>query len=113
MDQSYTDRKTPDTETLKRDFLHLRASLDAVKDKLGENAHDILDRISAQLESGNLSARLGGIEDELAALGGRLKDTGRDAATKLEGRVSEKPLASIALAFGLGLLAASLLRRNR
>lgn len=112
MDQTSAGCNT-DTETLKRDFLHLRATLDTMKDKLGENAHDILDRISAQLESGNLSERLGGIEDELAALGSRLKDSGLDAASRLEGRVAEKPLASIAMAFGLGLLAASLLRRSR
>lgn len=103
---------SPDTETLKRDFAKLRASLEGVKDKLGGNAHDVLERVSAYLDSSSLGARLDNIEDELGKLGGKLKDTGRDAATKLEHEVTAKPLASVAIAFGVGLLAAAILRRR-
>jgi ElaB/YqjD/DUF883 family membrane-anchored ribosome-binding protein len=101
-----------DTETLKRDFDQLRSTLDSVKDRLGENAHDVLERISAYLDSGSLGARVDTIEDELSRLGGRLKDSGREAATKLEHEVTAKPLASVAIAFGIGLLAAGILRRR-
>jgi ElaB/YqjD/DUF883 family membrane-anchored ribosome-binding protein len=101
-----------ETETLKRDFEHLRSTLDSVKDRLGSNAHDVLERISAYLDSGGLGSRLDNIEDELSKLGGKLKDTGRDAATKLEHEVTAKPLASVAIAFGIGLLAAGILRRR-
>lgn len=103
--------ETPDTETLKRDFEQLRSTLDSVKDRLGDNAHEVLERISTYL-NGGLSARLHNVEDELSRLGGKLKDTGRDAATKLEHEVTAKPLASVAIAFGIGLLAAGLLRRR-
>lgn len=112
MDDTGTNTCAPDTETLKRDFAKLRASLEGVKDKLGGNAHEVLERVSAYLDTGNLGARLDNIEDELSKLGGKLKDTGREAATKLEHEVTAKPLASVAIAFGVGLLAASILRRR-
>jgi len=101
-----------ETEALKHDFSRLRASLDSVKDKLGSNAHDILDRVADFIDSTHLGARLDNVEDELTRLGGKLKTTGRDAAARVESEVSAKPLASIAIAFGIGLLAASLLRRR-
>jgi len=107
-----TGHETPDTETLRRDFAKLRASLDAVKDKLGGNAHEVLGRISDYLDNGTFGARLDDIEDELTRLGGKLKTSGRDAAAKLETKVTDRPLASVAIAFGIGLLAASLLRRR-
>lgn len=104
--------ETPDTAELKRDFAKLRASLDAVKDKLGTNAHDILDRVSDFIDSSHLGDRIDNIEDELTRLGGKLKDSGRNAAARVESEVTAKPLASIAIAFGIGLLAASMLRRR-
>jgi ElaB/YqjD/DUF883 family membrane-anchored ribosome-binding protein len=107
-----TDTETHDTEALKRDFAKLRAGLDAVKDRLGGNAHEVLERISDYLDNGTLGARLDDIEDELGRLGGRLKTSSRDAAAKLETEITARPLASITIAFGIGLLAASLLRRR-
>jgi len=104
--------ETPDTAALKRDFSKLRSNLDAVKDKLGTNAHDILDRVADFIDSSHLGDRIDNIEDELTRLGGKIKDTSRDATARVESEISAKPLASIAIAFGVGLLAASLLRRR-
>lgn len=101
-----------ETEALKRDFSRLRSSLDLVKDKLGTNAHDILDRVADFIDSTHLGARLDDVEDEITRLGGKLKNSGKDAAARVETQVHAKPLASIAIAFGIGLLAASLLRRR-
>jgi ElaB/YqjD/DUF883 family membrane-anchored ribosome-binding protein len=112
MDDTKFSPETPEAEELKRDFAKLRASLDSVKDKLGDNAHEVLDRLSSYLNSSSIGSRLDNIEDEISHLGSRLRDSGRDAATRLETEVSEKPLASIAIAFGIGLLAAGLLRRR-
>jgi ElaB/YqjD/DUF883 family membrane-anchored ribosome-binding protein len=112
MNNADTTPDTADTETLKRDFARLRANLDAVKDKLGDNAHEVLERLSAHLSSHSLGARLDNIEDELSHLGNRLKDSGRDAAAKLETKVTDSPFTSVAIAFGIGLLAANLLRRR-
>lgn len=109
MDNTSFGADTLNSEHLKRDFDRLRTSL---KDKLGNNAHEVLDRVTAYLDSSNLGARIDNLEDELSRLGGRLKDTSRDAAHRLETEVSAKPLASIAIAFGVGLLAASLIRRR-
>ncbi len=100
-----SDHDFNDAQNLRHDFERLRASLDGMKDRLGENAHEVLARVSAYLERDGLDARL----DDL---GGKLKDSGRDAAAKLESEVTAKPLASVAIAFGIGLLAANLLRRR-
>ncbi len=104
---------TPDAESIKRDFAKLRSSLDSMRGRLGSNATEVLDRVTDFLDSSNLGARLDNVEDELSRLGGKLKDTGRDATARIESEISAKPLASIAIAFGVGLLAASLLRRRR
>jgi ElaB/YqjD/DUF883 family membrane-anchored ribosome-binding protein len=101
-----------ESEALKRDFSRLRSSLDSVKDKLGTNAHEVLDRVTDFLESTHLGARLDDVEDELSRLGSKIKDTSRDATARVESEITAKPLASIAIAFGIGLLAASLLRRR-
>lgn len=112
MKRTKSSTETPEAEELQRDFAKLRDSLDSVKDKLGDNAHEVLDRISSYLNSSHIGSRLDNIEDELSHLGGRLRDSGRDAAARLETEVTEKPLASVAIAFGIGLLAASMLRRR-
>jgi len=113
-DTAKSAAKTASRESaaLKQDFSRLRSSLDSVKDKLGTNAHEVLDRVSEFLESTHLGARLDDVEDELSRLGSKIKDTSKDAAARVESEITSKPLASIAIAFGVGLLAASLLRRR-
>ena len=81
-----TDSKTVDLEFLKEEFNRFRSELAGMKDKLGSNASD--------------------------ALAGRLKGSGKVAVNRLETEVSNKPLVSIALAFGAGLLVSQLLRRG-
>jgi ElaB/YqjD/DUF883 family membrane-anchored ribosome-binding protein len=52
------------------------------------------------------------LEAEFESLAGRAKDSGKVAVKKLEAQVNERPIASVALAFGAGLLAAQFFRRN-
>lgn len=106
------DPSSIDIDNLKREFERFRAGLGETADKLGDNAHAALEQITDYLNGGSLSSRVASIEEELEILGSRLKGTGKDAVAKLETEVSERPLASLAIAFGVGLLAASFLRRR-
>ncbi|MBB5372920.1 DUF883 family protein [Acidocella aromatica] len=93
-----------DIEYLKQQFEHLRAEMAGARERLSDNAHAALDRISAYLESSGMSPRVEELEETL-------KGKGKEAMTKLEEQVTHRPIASVAVAFGIGLLAARLLRR--
>lgn len=107
MTTSNTGKQAVDIEFLKREFERLRTGLAGVKESLGENASAALGEISAHLDAAHFAA----LEDRLESLSAKLKDTGKDAAAKLESEVTARPLASVALAFGIGLLAAQFLRK--
>lgn len=115
------DRITPEAinlDFLKQEFARLRTELTGMKDKLGGNAAETLEQINAYLgDTGagigaGIGARAASLEAELEQLGGKLKDTSKDAVLHLEKRIEEHPLTSIAVAFGVGLLAAQLFRRS-
>ncbi|MDR3504984.1 MAG: hypothetical protein P4L52_01935 [Acidocella sp.] len=93
-----------DIEYLKHQFEHLQAEMAGARERLSDNAHAALDRISAYLESSGVSPRVEELEETL-------KGKGKEAMTKLEEQVTHRPIASVAVAFGIGLLAARLLRR--
>jgi ElaB/YqjD/DUF883 family membrane-anchored ribosome-binding protein len=59
-----------------------------------------------------VSSKLSALESEIESLTTRLRDSSKVAVNKLETQVGNRPLASIAIAFGVGLLAAQLVRRN-
>lgn len=101
-----------DLDYLKTEFEKFRAGLDDTAVKMGDNATAALEQITEYLNGGNLSSRVASLEEELEILAARLKGTSKDAVAKLETEVSSRPLASLAVAFGLGVLATSLLRRG-
>ncbi|GAN79997.1 protein-tyrosine phosphatase family protein [Acidocella aminolytica] len=106
------DPSSIDIDHLRQEFEKFRAGLGDAADKLGDNAHTALDQITEYLNGGSLSSRVASLEEELEILGARLKGSSKDAVAKLETEASARPLAAMALAFGAGLLAASLLRRG-
>lgn len=101
-----------DLDTLRKEFEKLRTGLGDMTDKLGDNARATLDQISDYLGNNNMSARLSSVEEQLCNLGARLKDSGKDAVERLETEVVDKPFIALAVAFGVGLLASSLIRRG-
>lgn len=94
-----------DIEYLKQQFEHLRSEMAGARERLSENAHATLDRISAYLEQSGVSPRLEKLEETV-------KDKSKEAVTKLEQQVAERPAISVATAFGIGVLVARLLRRR-
>lgn len=107
-----TDSSSIDLNRLRQEFEKLRAGLGDASEKLGDNAHAALNQIADYLKEDSLSSRLSSVEDQLNGLGERLKDTGKDAMVRLETEVMDRPFISLAVAFGVGLLAASLVRRS-
>ncbi len=47
-----------DIEYLKQEFEHIRAEMAGIRDRLSDNAHAALDRITAYLDSTGLSSRV-------------------------------------------------------
>ncbi len=105
------DPKDIDLEYLRNEFKRFRSDIVGVKDKLSGNASDALDQISGYLNGGNLSSRISSIEAELETLASKVKGYSKEGVNRLEGTVAERPIASVAIAFGVGLLAAQFFRR--
>jgi ElaB/YqjD/DUF883 family membrane-anchored ribosome-binding protein len=116
------DPKDIDLEYLRNEFQRFRSDISGVKDKLSANASDALDQISGYLNGGALSSRIATLEAELETLASKAKDYGKEGVSlakgygkegvnKLEGTVVERPILSVAIAFGVGLLTAQLIRR--
>jgi ElaB/YqjD/DUF883 family membrane-anchored ribosome-binding protein len=106
------DPKNVDLEFLRDEFNRFRSEFSGMKDKIGANASDALDQMSSYLNGKNVSSKLSALESEIEALTTRLKDSSKVAVNKLETQVGNRPLASIAVAFGVGLLAAQFIRRK-
>lgn len=60
-----------------------------------------------------LDGRLAGIERDIETLSRALREQGGAVAGRIEDTVREKPLAALAMAAGLGFVAAHLFRRRR
>jgi ElaB/YqjD/DUF883 family membrane-anchored ribosome-binding protein len=106
------DPKNVDLEFLRDEFNRFRSELSGMKDKIGVNASDALDQMSSYLNGKSVSSKLSALEGEIEALTAKLKDSSKVAVNKLETQVGNRPFASIAVAFGVGLLAAQLIRRK-
>ena len=65
-----------DIEFLKQEFEHIRTEMTGVRERLSENAHVALDRITAYLNNAGLSSRIGSLEEELEDLAGKLQELG-------------------------------------
>ncbi|WP_298225205.1 hypothetical protein [Acidocella sp.] len=112
MSPKRADPSSIDIDHLKNEFDKFRAELGETAGTISDNANAALERIAEYLNSGNLSSRVASLEEELEILGARLKDTGKDAMAKIEAEVGARPITALAVAFGVGMLAASLLRRS-
>src|ERR1700760_3638189 len=106
-----TDPDSIDLNFLKQEFSRFRDELAGMKGKMGSNTSEALDRISAYLNGNNLTSRLSSLEANLEALAGKVKGSSKDAVTRLEREVGERPITSIAIAFGVGVLVSQFFRR--
>lgn len=98
------DRFQGEFEALRRRLAHLAG--DTVKE-FNDSPHKL-----AELKS-TMQDRLSLLEGDLATLNRELRLRGGAVAGRLEQTVHERPFATLAIAAGVGFIAAHLLRRRR
>lgn len=100
------DETVAEPGMLKGEFAKLREELASIREMLASTGSDMLagSRAAAQ-------RRLSALQDEVEKLASDVKDQGGEMLERLDRKVQERPLTSLAVAFGVGLLAAQLFRR--
>lgn len=91
---------------LRAEFERLREELASIRTLLTSGAAEHLSGAKAAAES-----RLAALQTEVEKLTEDVKGRSAEALQTMNRTVQERPLTSIAVAFGVGLLAAQLLRR--
>ncbi|HUZ64473.1 MAG TPA: hypothetical protein VMU82_12290 [Acetobacteraceae bacterium] len=105
------------------DFTKVRAEFDRFREELAEMKAAMASIIAqakedfrpgsdamSSLKTG-VEHRIAALEGELEKLAGNMQDRGREAMNQVGARVQERPLTALAIAFGVGLIGAQLLRR--
>lgn len=90
---------------ISREYEHLADQISTLRTRLVALAGDTVEQLSAD-------ERIKWLNQELAVLTERVSQEGKKAAGKAGGIVQERPMASLAIAFGLGFVAARMLRRR-
>ncbi|HET8726998.1 MAG TPA: hypothetical protein VFO41_05755 [Alphaproteobacteria bacterium] len=93
-------------DTLRADLDILRADIVSLTKALGENVKDVAREQELRARA---AVRGAGTKLDEARLQARLK--AREGATALEEQIEERPLTSVLVAFGLGLLLGKLMDR--
>jgi ElaB/YqjD/DUF883 family membrane-anchored ribosome-binding protein len=97
------DALNSDFETLKRSFNQLRTDLTSlVGSALGAG------KTSAHVVKDKAEAAVDGVKHQLH----NLKDKGAESAEAIEQKISDHPLTSIVIAFGVGFMVARFLSRK-
>jgi ElaB/YqjD/DUF883 family membrane-anchored ribosome-binding protein len=112
MNAKRVDMDNVDLEYLKKEFNKFRDDLAGMKTKLGGNAAEVLDQMGSYLNGSGVSARLAALESELEYYADKVKGTGKQAVARVESEVTQRPIASIAIAFGVGVLVSQFFRRS-
>jgi ElaB/YqjD/DUF883 family membrane-anchored ribosome-binding protein len=97
--------RSADVETLKSDIEQLKADLSSLKDHGRE-----FGSAKASEARGLLEEKVHQLQHEIDRVTSEIKRQSDEARAKLERNVHERPLTSLAIAFGVGFIAAKLLR---
>ncbi|MGH7069357.1 MAG: DUF883 family protein [Acetobacteraceae bacterium] len=100
------DETVAEPGILRAEFARLRDELASIREMLTTTGSDMLAGSRAAAES-----RLASLQDEVEKLAHEVKGQSSEMLRRVDRKVQERPLTSIAVAFGVGLLAAQLLRR--
>ncbi len=96
----------PESGFLRAEFEKLRDELASIREMLATSGADMLSGSRAAAES-----RLASLQEQVGRLATEVKGQGNEVLQRLDHKVQERPLTSLAVAFGVGLLAAQLFRR--
>jgi ElaB/YqjD/DUF883 family membrane-anchored ribosome-binding protein len=92
---------------LGKDVAALRADLDALRGDLGQLVRTLKTRTGNRAES-----ELDALRHRLERLAGDVQSSGRETAQRVEAQIEERPFASVAIAFAVGLVLGRLFDRR-
>lgn len=98
-----TRHRTPDLDTLTRDFEIMKHDIAALAVKLKDDAGDGV--------SGALQSAIDGLSDRATDLYENLAAQGKRSVDAVSHQVEEQPLMSLLVAFGVGFVTSKLLSR--
>jgi ElaB/YqjD/DUF883 family membrane-anchored ribosome-binding protein len=89
------------------------ATAEDLKDRVGESAEEILERLSRHAAEAEAQIRRSAevVERHAQAAGREALGEGEEMAGAVSAYLRQHPLAAVGLAFGAGIVAAALLRR--
>jgi ElaB/YqjD/DUF883 family membrane-anchored ribosome-binding protein len=105
-----------DFKSLSKEFDRFQDEVGALKSKLTKLATDTIEDIQnnpaklLDLRS-SIEQKITLLEDDVSQFGQYLKEQGAEAVGTMSKQISERPVTTIAVAFGLGFVAAQLVRR--
>jgi ElaB/YqjD/DUF883 family membrane-anchored ribosome-binding protein len=82
-------------------------------ERVAQKTHDVVDKVAANISKREESLRTAATdtEEQLKQLATKAEEAAAQDVARAKRYISEKPLASIGIAFGAGLLVSALLRR--
>jgi len=99
-----------DAGTIRAEFDKLREELARIRDMITSSLRDS----GAEILSANKAAaesRLSALQAEVQKLAAQVKGQGTEMLQQIDHQIQDRPLTSLFVAFGVGVLAAQLLRR--
>jgi ElaB/YqjD/DUF883 family membrane-anchored ribosome-binding protein len=113
--QNMADKAT--YERLEKDVANVKNDIGALADQITDALNTLAGSARKQARRGykNARANVDSVVDDLSERGGAMMDAAQDAAGSveetLENVITERPLASVGLALGLGFLIGAIWRR--
>ncbi len=98
--------ETADSGVIRAEFEKLREELASIRKLLGSEASEHVSTVKEAAES-----RFASLQAEVEKLATEMKGQSKEVLHEIDRKVQERPLTSIAVAFGVGILAAQILRR--
>jgi ElaB/YqjD/DUF883 family membrane-anchored ribosome-binding protein len=95
-----------DPGVIRAEFEKLREELAGIRKLLSSEAAEHFSGVKEAAET-----RFASLQAEVERLAGEMKGQSKEVLHEIDRKVQERPLTSIAVAFGVGLLAAQILRR--
>lgn len=115
--RSWSGKRKDAKEVVADEFDRLQDEFDTLRTKLTRFAGDTVKEFNdaphkfSELRD-SVEGRLAILESDIGALSRQLRVRGNEAADQVKSTVHERPFTSLAVAFGVGIVAAQLLRRR-
>jgi len=102
-------------QKIKQDIEELQEEFQELKELAGEYTEEVVEEGKGRMRKAKrrISKRSEDLLDELMPILERYQDSGREVVERVEHKVTDNPLLSLAVAFGAGMLIGKLLDNGR